>query len=262
MKLFCSLCVYALRIRRTTLFLIMIPMVLYSDDFLSQQRNYTRFRSSETEKLKTVEKLFSDKGLSFTQSKIFLRAFKREAQLELWAAKRDSDDFVLLKTYQICQSSGDLGPKRMQGDYQVPEGLYIIDRFNPSSSFYLSLGINYPNKSDRILGVAGKLGGDIFIHGSCVTIGCLPIEDEYIKELYLICAYARNYGQKMIEVHIFPARMNEEGMKFLRNRYNVYRETIGFWENLKQFYDYFEKQHRVPVHSVAPDGKYVLKSPD
>jgi hypothetical protein len=56
----------------------MIPMVLYSDDFLSQQRNYTRFRSSETEKLKTVEKLFSDKGLSFTQSKIFMRAFKEK----------------------------------------------------------------------------------------------------------------------------------------------------------------------------------------
>ncbi len=48
--------------------------------------------------------------------------------------------------------AGTLGPKRMQGDYKVPEGFYYINEFNPKSSFHLSLGLNYPNASDRILG--------------------------------------------------------------------------------------------------------------
>ena len=44
-----------------------------------------------------------------------------------------------------------------------------------------SIGRN-PNAADRILGERGRLGGDIFIHGSCVTIGCVPIEDDGIEE--------------------------------------------------------------------------------
>ncbi len=49
--------------------------------------------------------------------------------------------------------AGTLGPKTNAGsDYQVPEGFYYINEFNPKSSFHLSLGLNYPNASDRILG--------------------------------------------------------------------------------------------------------------
>ena len=73
-------------------------------------------------------------------------------------------------------------PQATQGDSQVPEGFYHMDRFNPLSNFHLSLGVSYPNQSDRILGASGRLGGDIFIHGDCVTIGCVPITDEGIRE--------------------------------------------------------------------------------
>ena len=242
---------------RTLILLIMIPISLYSGDFLSQQRGFKRFSLSEAEKTSYVNELFSSNGLSCSRSNIFLRAFKNEGELELWAAAKDSDSFTLLKTYEICMSSGILGPKRMQGDYQVPEGLYYINRFNPYSNFYLSLGLNYPNESDRILGKSGNLGGDIFIHGSCVTIGCIPIQDEYIKELYLICAYAKNFGQSKIEVHIFPTRLDEKGMLFLARGY---KEEIEFWKNLQQFYLYFEENHKIPGYSVSPDGKYVLKN--
>ncbi len=109
---------------------------------------------------------------------ILLRAYKQESELELWAKNKKDKQYTLLKTYKICASSGTLGPKRKQGDIQVPEGFYVIDRFNPVSNFYLSLGVSYPNASDKILGVKGALGGDIFIHGNCVTIGCLPISDD------------------------------------------------------------------------------------
>ncbi len=56
----------------------------------------------------------------------------------------------LFKTYKVCALAGTLGPKRMEGDYQVPEGFYYINEFNPQSNYYLSLGINYPNESDKV----------------------------------------------------------------------------------------------------------------
>src|SRR5262245_17165583 len=58
-------------------------------------------------------------------SPILVRVFKEEAELEVW--KQDtSGRFQLLKTYPICRWSGDLGPKRQEGDRQAPEGLYTV----------------------------------------------------------------------------------------------------------------------------------------
>jgi len=62
-------------------------------------------------------------------------------------------------------------------DEQVPEG------FNPQSNFQLSLHVSYPNAADRISGSKQNLG-DIFLDGNCVTIGCIPITDDEIKEVY------------------------------------------------------------------------------
>ncbi|MCP4750868.1 MAG: hypothetical protein GY866_08245 [Proteobacteria bacterium] len=76
-----------------------------------------------------------------------------------------------MKEYPFSDYSGMLGPKRRQGDEQIPEGFYFIDRFNHRSAFYLSMGLDYPNDSDRRLSSFKYLGGDIFIHGSDVTIG-------------------------------------------------------------------------------------------
>lgn len=81
---------------------------------------------------------------------------------------------------------------------QVPECFYNIEIFNPASSYYLSLGINYPNLSDKIKGEKSKLGGDIFIHGSTVTIGCILITDDKIKEVYIYSIYAKENGQNKI----------------------------------------------------------------
>ena len=85
--------------------------------------------------------------------------------------------------------SGKLGPKNQQGDLQIPEGVYRASVLNPNSSYYLSIGVNYPNQNDRKRGLKKKisnLGGDIFIHGRSVTIGCVPVGDHYIEELFYI----------------------------------------------------------------------------
>jgi len=85
--------------------------------------------------------------------------------------------YTLVKNYPICATSGLLSPKRRFGDEQVPEG------FNPQSNFQLSLHVSYPNAADRISGSKQNLG-DIFLDGNCVTIGCIPITDDEIKEVY------------------------------------------------------------------------------
>jgi len=51
--------------------------------------------------------------------------------------------------------------------------------------------LNYPNKFDREKGKQGersRLGYDIFIHGKSVTIGCIPIGDSAIEELFAMVA--------------------------------------------------------------------------
>jgi murein L,D-transpeptidase YafK len=58
---------------------------------------------------------------------ILLRAFKKEAALELWAASAEKQPYILVHEYRICNSSGVLGPKRGFGDEQVPEGFYQLD---------------------------------------------------------------------------------------------------------------------------------------
>lgn len=157
--------------------------------------------------------------------------------------------------YKICRSSGKLGPKRIKGDGQVPEGFYHIDRFNPASSYHLSLGIDYPNKADRIRSGTDDPGGDIFIHGSCVTIGCLPMTDDKIKEIYILVA-AKNNGQDRIPVYIFPFRMNDANMRKYCAMNSDNPGLIRFWESLKKGYELFASGKPELRFRITNKGEY------
>ncbi|WP_373552552.1 murein L,D-transpeptidase family protein [Haliscomenobacter sp.] len=186
---------------------------------------------------------------------IFLRAFKSEQQLEVWI--QDSAEFRHFRTYPICRVPGLLGPKRKEGDLQVPEGLYWIEVFNPKSSYHLSMGINYPNASDRVLSDPKNPGGEIYIHGNCVSVGCLPITDEKIRELYLLASDAKDAGQQQIPVHIFPCRMTPENRKNLLAPHHP--ELLPFWDNLSEAYDFFERKKILPTYTIEPGtGTYLL----
>lgn len=101
-----------------------------------------------------------------------------------------------LKTYRINLGFVPQGTKVTYGDGRTPEGQYYIDRRNPRSEFYLSLGISYPNAADvaraRALGV--QAGGDIFIHGGPTnpamrnkkdwTAGCIAVTDVEMEEIW------------------------------------------------------------------------------
>jgi murein L,D-transpeptidase YafK len=252
----------------------LLLMLIATDNFKTQQLKYERVRTAYDEKSEAVFVLLKAKNLESGKLRLFLRVFKKEQKLEIWAKNEGDKTFQILKIYDIVSPTGNLGPKRKQGDMQTPEGFYFIDRFNPVSNFHLSLGINYPNESDKILGEKGNLGGDIFIHGSNVTVGCMPMTDDKIKEIYILTVEARNAGQSQIPVHIFP--MNLSGNRFkelenyakssefleywsrLKGGQNIdYQRFIKFWANLKIGFDAFEQNHILPKVSVGKDGVYI-----
>ena len=203
-----------------------------------------------------IRQRFAEAQLPYPPREIFLRAFKREAELELWARK-GAEPFRLVTVFPVLASSGKPGPKRREGDRQVPEGFYRIDRFNPQSSYHLSLGIDYPNASDRVRSHREKPGGDIFIHGRDVTVGCLPLGDERIEELYLAALDAAAAGQRAIPVHIFPARMaGEEWERFRHTEAERDGSLAAFWNELQPVFDAFEKERRLPKIEVGPRGEY------
>jgi murein L,D-transpeptidase YafK len=196
-------------------------------------------------------------GLPYPPREIFLRAFKHEGQLEVWS-REDAGPFRLWHTYTVLTASGGPGPKRRAGDRQVPEGFYRIDRFNPESRFHLSLGLDYPNASDRILSDPKNPGGDIFIHGKDVTIGCLPLGDAAIEELYLLALDTRQRGQRTIHVHLFPGRMTGPDWETFRSAHPPALQE--FWANLQPGFDVFERTRRVPEIVVDRTGRYSIRA--
>ena len=170
--------------------------------FVDFQRSLPRPSDAIRSKEDTLKKQFAAKGLPWSAKYLYIRSFKYDGQLEIWVKNERKDPFKLFKTYKVCAMAGTLGPKRMAGDYQVPEGFYYINEFNPNSNYHLSLGLNYPNQSDKILSDSVRPGGDIYIHGSCVTVGCIPLTDQFIDEVYILPAYAKNAGEDYIPVHI------------------------------------------------------------
>jgi murein L,D-transpeptidase YafK len=212
------------------------------ESFREKQKQYSRVKVAYDEKYDLLMSELESIGINDFNMEIFIRAFKQEQILEVWVHGKDSSLFMLFKEYAICQSSGKPGPKRREGDLQVPEGFYRIRDFNPYSNFYLSLGIDYPNRSDRILCYQPAPGGDIYIHGSCVTIGCIPVTDDKIKELYVLAVEARANGQDNIMVHIYPSALSGES-----------------WDNLNNLYfDNFESNYLLPEVSVSSNGDYII----
>jgi murein L,D-transpeptidase YafK len=227
--------------------------------FIDYQKSFARPSDALRRKEDTLSKQFEAKHLKWPAKYIYIRSFKYDSQMEVWVKNEIKDPFRLFKTYKVCALAGSLGPKRMRDDYQVPEGFYYINEFNPKSTYYLSLGLNYPNASDRILSDTYQPGGDIYIHGSCVTVGCIPLTDNQIDELYILAAHAKDMGQDFIPVHIFPIRYNvKRSSNFLANLTKDDTELKRFSSRLEGAFDYFEKYHQLPVVMVDQKGEYIV----
>jgi murein L,D-transpeptidase YafK len=232
----------------------------YSVHFLDYQKSFPKISEMMTREDDTLQKQFLAKQLVWPARFVYIRSFKYDSELEVWVKNKPADKYKLFKTYKICALAGSLGPKRMAGDYQVPEGFYYINEFNPRSLYHLSLGLNYPNASDKMLCDLSQPGGDIYIHGSCVTTGCIPITDGQIEELYALAAHAKDMGQDFIPVHIFPVNFtNPRSVAYLNKFLTSFDEFVPFEKSMQNAFYYFEKNHQVPPVVVNAKGEYVLE---
>lgn len=229
------------------------------NSFLQSQKTSFRVANAFTNKEEMLRKEFASKGLEWPAKYVFIRSFKFDSQLEVWVKNDLKEKYKLFKTYRVCMQSGTMGPKRLQGDYQVPEGFYYINEFNPRSNYHLSLGLNYPNASDRILSDSMRPGSGIYIHGSCVSVGCVSVNDNDIEEIYIVCSYAKAAGQEFIPVHIFPIRYNSQrSLDYLNNTIKNNPSLQNFSMQLKKAYDEFEQTKEVPLILIDRKGDYVI----
>ncbi|KPH81093.1 L,D-transpeptidase family protein [Bosea vaviloviae] len=185
---------------------------------------------------------------------ILVRIFKKESELEVW--KRDrSGRYALLKTYPMCRWSGQLGPKKAEGDRQAPEGFYTVtaDLMNPRSQFYLSFNLGYPNPLERSQGYSGSA---LMVHGACTSSGCFAMSDDGVTEIYGLAREAFAGGQRSFQVQALPFRMTPENMA--RHRDNA---NFAFWQNLKEGSDHFDAT-RQPPRLAACGRRYVFNARD
>ncbi len=119
----------------------------------------------------------------------------------------------LVRVYRIGLGTDSVNDKLIEGDRRTPEGEFYIFTKNDQSSFFLSLGLSYPNIEDAERGLSEALitqeqhdqivdainrkamppqktalGGEVYIHGngsqSDWTWGCVALDDKDIRELF------------------------------------------------------------------------------
>jgi len=242
--------------------------------FAERQTSAPRVKAAHKRASAVMRERFRAAGVAYPPRQVLLRGFKQDGELELWASSSRRGRLTKVHTFKVCAASGLLGNKSEQGDFQVPEGVYRVDRYNPFSSYHLSLGINYPNTADRrrrqTRGSTRPLGGDIFIHGDCVTIGCLPLEDGPIEELYVTLLDARLRHKVDAVVHLFPTRLDDDGMMQLKrllrpdgprlvHHTDAVDDTWRRWLQLQKVFAAFEADRRIPDVTVDGKGNYGVR---
>ncbi len=203
-----------------------------------------------TPDLSTLDGRLAGQGLALG-APVLIRIFKREFELELWMQK--GDRFERFATYPICNFSGALGPKLLEGDRQSPEGFYSVDAkaLNPNSRWPKSFNLGFPNTFDR---AHQRTGTYLMVHGGCSSVGCYAMTDPVIDEIWRLVTAAIEAGQPRFQVQVYPFRMTENAL--------AEREQslwIGFWRELKSGHDAFEASGRPPRVQVC-GGRYVFRT--
>ena len=185
-------------------------------------------------------------------SPILIRLYKETSEMEVWK-QNNSGAFALLKTYQICKWSGALGPKKVEGDRQAPEGFYTVTpaQMNPASHYYLSFNIGYPNAYDRSW---GRSGSNLMVHGACSSSGCYSMTDKDAGEIFALARDSFRGGQTSFQIQAMPFHMTAENLAKHRDDPNM-----PFWKMLKVGSDEFDLTRRPPKVDVCNKG-YVFNA--
>lgn len=108
---------------------------------------------------------------------------------------------AVIAEYPIRLGLNPEGHKLHEGDFRTPEGNYYLSRRNPRSEYFLSIGVSYPNDSDRrrARGHGKQPGGSIMIHGrpnvprkpadyyarNDWTDGCIAVSNSDMVDIWL-----------------------------------------------------------------------------
>lgn len=232
----------------------------------------------------TLNRLLSDQGFEISPKYYLYRVFKKEKEIEVWAGKSSTDSLKLIQTLRICAMDFEPGPKARQGDGKTPEGFYRLSDLYGSTNWFMwirlntgdidnygevgigssfKLYVNYPNSLDRSRTakyLPGKnSGGDICVHGNCVSAGCIAFKNRVFLPVY---AFFKKHDRSRYgypQIHVFPYRFEDYDIqKFSEENPDLPAEyLIEFWKNLKEGYDKFNSSHRAPKISIA-NNRYVF----
>jgi hypothetical protein len=159
-------------------------------------------------------KKFLAVGLPFPPLETTYVAFKDTRRLEIYGRIAPDQPWVFVHSYPILAASGAQGPKLVSGDNQVPEGIYHAESLNPNSRFHLAIRLNYPNDFDRLMAQRDRrtnLGGDIMIHGSIFSVGCLAMGDDTAEDLFVLAALVKS---KNVTIIISPTDFRSLSAQF------------------------------------------------
>lgn len=227
--------------------------------FSEKQKSYTKSSYVPDNMKDSLKKQFEERKLAWPPQSMYVRSFKYDRMLEVWVKNKATDSFTFFKSYNVCMQSGSIGPKRTEGDNQVPEGFYYINEFNSGSNYHLALGLNYPNAADKILGDAKRPGGDIYIHGSCVSTGCIAIQNMPIEEVFIIASQVKTNGQDFIPVHIFPVKYDEpKSLDYLTESIKGNQVVHKLTLSMKAVFDHFAEKKELPIILVNKKGDYII----
>lgn len=209
-----------------------------------REKNHARAIEVANRILPKLRESLAKKGLAPGEP-VHLRAYKESSEMELWMCPPGSAVWKPYRTWKIARWSGKLGPKRVMGDGQTPEGFYFTNResLNPESRFHLSFDINYPNARDRALGCTGNL---IMVHGSVYSVGCYAMTDPVIEEIYTLVSMAIGHGQATVPIHSFPFRMKARRLAKAEKRPDE-AAHLAFWRQLEPAWRQFEETKRLPA---------------
>lgn len=135
-----------------------------------------------------LQKSFASKNVTYPPPEMTWVCLKDQKTLQLFAPDKMGKQQQIL-SYKIIGLSGTAGPKLKEGDKQVPEGFYKICGFRPNLIAHIGLSVNYPNQQDLLHARQEKrnnLGGDILIHGSKWSTGCLAMGNPAIEEMFVL----------------------------------------------------------------------------
>ena len=121
---------------------------------------------------------------------------KTERKLLLMRGER------VLRSFAVALGLSPSGPKRQEGDFRTPEGVYRLSGRNASSDYFLAIKLSYPGPEDlrraRAEGLAP--GGLIMIHGqpnrpsrpleyyqtTDWTNGCIAVSNADMVDIWLM----------------------------------------------------------------------------